>query len=135
MEELNMHLAYLKKKDEKAIRKSENKLNAKMWRGYLFATKVDDLFATICCRENLITETLKEYIDNALGEFFFGQPFSEAVVRSVLRDREFIATLITANLAARVGNLRYESKGQVKLRVYAAILNFDDYKKRKNSAN
>ena len=129
--ELREHLKYLKKKDEIAIKKVEARIknNTKFSRD--FFRKVDDVYEAYKLQIPQIVTVLKEYIDNPIGEAIFGTCFSEALVYSVLMDGQFVGMLMCNSLIKRTANLNRKSSGQLKQRVYIAILNYDRYKKNK----
>ena len=129
IDELKKHFRILKQKDEAAIQSVEKHLYGRTRKDRHFARKVDDVQAAFDQHTSFIAAVLREYIANQIGDFCFNRTFSDAVVRSVLKDREFVAMLIKANLINRAAKLDRHTKGQVKLRIYIAIINFDDYKK------
>lgn len=129
--ELREHLKYLKKKDEIAIKKVESRINNNSEFNRKFFRRVDDIYEAFKLQIPNIANVLKEYIDSPIGEAIFGVPFSNSLVYSVLMDQQFVAMLMCNSLLKRTANLSSESEGQLKLRVYIAILNYDRYKKNK----
>ena len=129
--ELREHLKYLKKKDEIAIKKVESRINNSSRFNRKFFRKVDDIYEAFKLQIPSIANILKEYIDNPVVETIFNVPFSDSLVYSVLMEQQFVAMLMCNSLLKRTANLSRESEGQLKLRVYIAILNYDRYKKSK----
>ena len=128
-DELKKQMIVLKQKDIAAIKKVQVKLKSNTQRNWVFSNRVRGIKASMSRAVPHIADILRDYLDNSIGEFFMGQPFSQAIVLSVLQDEEFVALLIENNLIKRVVNLDYDSKGELKIRIYLAILNFDEYKK------
>lgn len=131
LNEFREHMICLKKKDEVAIKKVERRVVSKRPKDRKFAAKAADIYEVFKQQVPYISTVLREFIDNPVVEFIFGRPFSEALVRSVLLDKEFVAMLMCNSLLRRTLNLGRTSAGQLKLRVYISILNFDRYKKDK----
>ena len=100
-----------------------------------FKTQVTDITLAMEGRIFGISEVLKNYVGDNVGdkvlEYIVGQNFSQALVISVLKDIDFIAFLITSHLVQRTADLTNKSNGRLKLRLYLAILTFDNYKKSK----
>ena len=95
----------------------------------LFHKKVSDVKAAM---EDYIfgfEEILRRFVDNIYIELLAERPYSRAVVISILRDEEFIAYMIEASLLNRLLRATFDTMGTFKLRLYYAILCFDDYKK------
>ena len=129
--DLKQHLDLLKRKDEKDIKDVEGRLKGKTKLNKRFNHRVKDVRVAMASHEFFIADVLKDYLDNILAEWLFKKPFSLPMVVSVLQDEEFLAFLISSHLVKRTVNLNYSSRGEVKLRVYTAILNYDSYKKQK----
>ena len=128
---LKHELDKLKRKDYKDIELSEQLLKSTLKEDERFNIKVQDILLAMEFRVMDIYEILKSFIDNSLSELMFETKFNDASVISILKDEEFVAFIITSNLYKRTLNLREDSKGDFKLRLYVAILNFDSYKKEK----
>ncbi len=131
MLDFKAELERLKAKDNKDIRLSEELLRSTQKEDEEFNIKVQDVLLAMEFRAMEIYEILKDFLDNPLSELFFGIKFNDAVVISILKDEEFVAFMLVARLYRRTLKLTKESKGDFKLRLYAAILNFDSYKKGK----
>lgn len=129
-EDLREHLGYLKKKDEIATKKAMKRLSGNSVFDKRFTRKVYDIYEAFRLEGPHICKLLKDEIDNPLGETFFNMPFSQAVVCSVLYDTQFVAVLMCSNLLRRTVKLNKKSSGALRLRVYAAILNYDEFKKK-----
>ena len=122
---------WLKKKDESAIEKVEQRFRSKDKFSSDFTRKVYDAYDAYKLQVPYIATVLEEYLDNPIFNMWFDIPFSKAQVCSVLMDMQFVATLMCTSLLKRTANLNRKSQNQLKLRVYIAILNFDRYKKSK----
>lgn len=75
-----------------------------------------------------INEILKSFIDNPLGEHLFSKRYNPTSVIGCLEDREFAAFVIQSRLYDKLIMLQSTSDAEEKLRIYAAILNFNAYK-------
>ena len=128
---LKQELDRLKRKDYKDIKFSGELLKSTLEEDKRFNIKVQDVLLAMEFRAIDIYEILKSFIDNPVSELIFEKQFNDASVISILKDEEFVAFIIVANLYKRAMNLTAESKGDFKLRLYIAILNFDSYKKEK----
>lgn len=122
---------YLKKKDEIAIKKVEQRFRSKDKFSGNFTQKVYDVYDAYKLQVPYIATVLDEYLDNPIFNMWFDTPFSKAQVYSILMDMQFVATLMCTSLLKRTANLERKSQNQLKLRVYIAILDFDRYKKSK----
>ena len=118
-------------RDIKAIKRVEERLKSNTELDKKFCKKVNDVQAALFTSAYRYSQILKRYVDNYLGVELFERPFSQAVVISILQDKEFIAFLFETNLIRRVIDLNDNTNGQIKLRIYLAILIYDDYKKQK----
>ena len=127
--EFRNHRAYLNMKDQKSMRKVEKKFNNNTDKNNEFVCKVADIHEVFKQYVPYISMVLRNFLDNFMVEHVFGITFSEALVISVLMDKEFVAMLMCSNLLKRTLNLNSGSSGRLKLRIYIAILNFDMYKK------
>ncbi|WP_428047164.1 hypothetical protein [Candidatus Proelusimicrobium excrementi] len=130
-ETFKKYLEVQKVKDIKTIKRVERRLKAYTREDEKFCKRVSGIHAALSSYAVVFSNVLKAYLDNHLVEAVFAKPFSQAVVISVLKDEEFIAFLIQSKLIRRVIKLNYDTKGEIKLRLYSAILCFDDYKKHK----
>lgn len=128
--DLQKHLLELKRKDEIAIKKVDRRMHSEEY-NYEFYSRVYSIYKKFEKRIPTICYALKTYIDNPLGEFFLGTPFDETIVTDTLKDLDFVALLVCNHLMHRTLKLNINSEGQVKLRVYIAILNYSRYKKLK----
>lgn len=126
--DLEEHRKYLKRKDEIAIKKVERRFIGKTRQEKKFYEKVYGVYDGFKMVVPLIICALKEYLDNPVAEAIIGTPFSEKQAYSVLMDMKFVGMLMCNNLIRRAANLRKGSEGQVKLRVYIAILNYYNYR-------
>jgi len=126
---LKQELEKVRNKDIKSIKKSTRRLKACTEEDEKFCKKVKDVHAVIESRAFEICEVLAYFIDNPVSEAMFEIPFSKASVISALKDEEFTAFIMVSNLFKRTLNLSYKSKGEFKIRLYVAILNFDEYQK------
>lgn len=122
---------WLRKKDERAIKKAEDRFMGKDQFSYKFAEKVCGVYDAYKLQVPYIATVLEEYFDNPIFNMWFDIPFSKARVYSVLMDMQFVATLMSTSLLRRTANLERKSSDRLKLRVYIAILNYDRYKKNK----
>ena len=122
---------WLKRKDEIAIKKVEERFRSKTRFSYNFVNRVVDVYDAYKLRVPHIATVLEEFLDNPIYSMWFDTPFSKAQVCSVLLDMQFVATLMCTSLLRRTANLERKSEGQLKLRIYIAILNYDRYKKSK----
>lgn len=130
MRKLEKHLFELKRKDEIAIKKADRRMHTEGY-NYEFCCRVENNYALLISKSEDICATLKAYIDNPLGEFLFGRKFREGDVINTLSDKYFTATLMCGNLFNRAVAISEHTHGQVKLRVYIAILNYVRYQKEK----
>lgn len=129
-EEFQVHLEKLKIKDTKAIKISKMRLYENT--DQEFYKKAVNIFDAFKCTSTLhVANVLEEYINNTLCEFLFKRKFNKAESLSLLSDLDFIAFLIQTNLLQRVVNLNYETKGEVKLRIYCAMINYSECLKEK----
>ena len=126
---LKQELEKTRNKDIKFIKKSTRRLKGCTDEDKKFCKKVKDVHAVVESRVFEICEVLACLIDNPVSEAMFERPFSKACVISVLKDEEFTAFMMVSNLFMRTLNLSYKSKGEFKIRLYVAILNFDEYQK------
>lgn len=129
MEQVKRFLTGLKRKDEKLIRNAGQRLRSKRSQDIQFSNRASAINIAINGHAFYICDVLRKFLDYSTVEKLIGRPFSEAVVISVLQDREFIAFLIEANLINRTIKLDYNTSAEFKIRLYIAILNFDEYKK------
>lgn len=127
IDNLKEHMRYLKKKDEIAIKKVERRLATSTRFNLKFWQKVNDAYAEFKLHISNIIVILKECVDNPMGEFFFGIQFNEQQVLNVLQNMQFVAMLMCNSMLKRTLNLSKETDGQLKLRIYIAILNFARY--------
>ncbi len=126
--EFDKEWLWLKKKDESAIEKVERRFSGTEKFDREFVVKVFYLYDIFKTEAYHITKVLKEYLDNEVYELWFGAPFNEAQVYNALIDVRFVGMLMCDNLLRRTIKLEKASSGQLKLRVYIAILNYDRYK-------
>ena len=75
-----------------------------------------------------INGILRSFIDNPLGEQLFSKQYNQTSVIDCLEDREFAAFVIQSRLYDKLIMLQSTSDAEEKLRIYAAILNFNAYK-------
>lgn len=121
------YLSAQKRRDFRNIRRAEERLEASHMEEKRFQLKVVEAEAAMDYFATYYSEILKEYLDNPLVEFFFGVPFNQENVKRILKNKTFISFLVQANLVTRTVKLDAVDRGEVKLRLYLAILNFDEY--------
>ena len=130
-EEFKKYIEAQKKRDVKVFKRVEERYNSSLLEDKAFCKKASDVCASLSSYAFNMSQILKAAVDNFWGEVYFDKKFNQAVVIGVLKDEEFIAFLIQACLIRRISKLNYDSKGDLKLRLYWAILCFDEYKKNK----
>jgi len=131
IKDFNEYLFVQKKRDQKFIKRVEKRLTGNTNSDKRFSKRVSDVHVAMDRLAFEFSEVLKDYLDNPFATLAFGSPFSQAIVIGVLKDKEFIAFLFEANLIRRTLKLDYDTKGEIKQRIYLAIMNFDEYKKQK----
>lgn len=121
----------MKKRDYRIFKSVQNKLKANSSQGEAFRRRVKDINVAMGRRIYFIAEVMQDYLDNIVVREMFERDFSKAQVVSVLQDEEFVAFLIASNLIRRVIDMNCDTRGEVKLRLYVAILNYDSFAKAK----
>ena len=134
MRKLEKHLFELKRKDEIAIKKADRRMHTEGGYNYEFSCRVSINQAKLMGKSESICAILKAYIDNPLGEYLFGIKFKEEEVIEALKDTGFTAALMCSNLFYRAVAINSRSPGQIKLRVYIAILNYTRYQKQQRTS-
>lgn len=123
------HISLLAKKDERAMKKVARRFKSGTTYNECFEIKVNDVHEAFKQCVPHIATVIKEYVDNSVVEELLQKTFSHAKVYSILYDRKFVAMLMCNHLIKRAANLDRDSEGQVILRLYIAILNFDQYQR------
>lgn len=85
-------------------------------------------------RAKHVVKVLKNYIaENIAAKTFidglFECEFDENVIKQTLTEEKFVRFAIKASLVNRILGLEYDTAGQVKLRIYSFILNYNKLKK------
>lgn len=85
-------------------------------------------FVDISPVEPMVTE-LRECLDIPFFDLIVDKELKFEEILQAFHDIDFYKFLVTANLSRRMEILFKETPGQVKLRIYYAILNYNEYKK------
>lgn len=94
-----------------------------------FCVRVSEAYGKMIAQVQQIQQILKDYLDTPVLGCIFGRNFDSAILNTVLNNYEFVAFLVNVHLINRALNLREDSPGQVKLRIYSAAMDFAEYKK------
>ena len=131
LNEFKEHLKVQNKRDSRVIKKVEEMFASKKIDDVKFCKKAEDISAAMEGNAYKKSLVMKAFLDNFWCKIFFDEKFNHPVVVGVLKDPEFIAFLLKARLMNRYINMDYDTNDVFKLRLYVAILCFDEYKKNK----
>lgn len=121
----------LKNKDEINIKKSEKRLISTRMEDIIFSKEVTSLHIILTDNAMCIADILEQYLEHPTINIILKEPFSKSKIVSILQDKGFTAFLMQANLFKRTITMSLKTNSQIKLRVYFAILNYDNYKKQR----
>ncbi len=133
LDELKEALALQARKDKKDMLRAKERLDSNKISDKIFQKKTEEAYRIIDKRALDIARILKYYvtgpIEGPLCEHVFGKPCKKKEIIRTLKDKNFTAFLIQSNLLGRTRILSDKSKGEVKIRLYWAILNFQEIAK------
>lgn len=134
VDELREYLETQKARDIKCFKRVDSRLESDNVSDILFRDKIIFCDGEIEERTEEITLIFKKYFSGLfcgiLCKKAFGKFFRKRYVRECLTDIRFVAFLVQSNLIRRVINLDYDSKGEIKLRLFWAMLCFLEYQKK-----
>ena len=125
VQDFRQQLTWYTSEDSCYLDKARHKLNGKTKRDRKFVEGLPNISEDQAENINII---LKNFIDNPLGEQLFNKQYNTESVIDCLEDREFAAFIIQSHLYDKLIMLQSTSDAEEKLRIYAAILNFNDHK-------
>lgn len=125
IQDFRQQLVWYTSEDNCYLQKAHHKLIGKTKKDRKFVEELPKINES---QAEYINSILKSFIDNPLGEQLFSKRYNQTSVIDCLEDREFAAFIIQGHLYDKLMMLQSTSDAEEKLRIYAAILNFNEYK-------
>ena len=125
VQDFKQQLTWYTSEDSSYLQKAQHRLSGKSKKDREFVNTLPQISVVHAEHVNNI---LKEFIDNPLGEQLFGKKYNGPAITQCLKDREFVAFVVQSHLYTKLLMLEPTSEIEEILRIYAAILNFNEYK-------
>ena len=125
VQDFKQQLTWYTSEDSCYLQKAQHRLSGKSKKDREFVNALPQISVV---QAEHVDNILKGILDNPLGEQLFSKKYNGATVTKCLKDIEFIAFIVQSHLYTKLLMLEPTSEIEEILRIYAAILNYNECK-------